>query len=276
MLRITNMQTVGHAISIASLVLILLTLVATPRPGFAADRESLQKRITELERQIVELRNRLDRLEKSVATPQPGIPSEVKSTGPSQITPDFQTISLQAWSELTSPETNLGLGPGLNHLRDIPFETGWKASTQCSYLPKQPTSFQLGMSISNPVDVYLLIQAGWGRKEYVGKQIGNVRIEFSGGSTIDTPLILGSNIRDWSRKDPAAVNTVSSDTSQPAWEGTTPDGTSGGMDILTITIPSNQLQSTLTGIQISDLSQSTIGNINPCIHLVALTAKYLH
>jgi len=31
----------------------------------------------------------------------------------------------------------------------------------------------------------------------------------------------------------------------------------------------------LKSIVISDVSQATAGNINPCIHLVALTAKHL-
>jgi hypothetical protein len=193
-----------------------------------------------------------------------------------QLIPDFQTISLQSFSELSSPETNLGLAPGRNYLLDIPFDTGWKASTQCSYLPNQPESFQLEASISNPTNVYLLIQAGWGLVKYDGMQIGNVRLGFSDGSNLDTPLTLGLNIRDWAWENPAAVNTVSSPESSPAWEGNAPDGTPGGMDVLTIDIPRSQSELTLTSIQIADQSWSTVGESDPCIHLVALTVKYLH
>lgn len=189
---------------------------------------------------------------------------------------DYQTLSLQRWSELKSPETNLGLAPGHNYLLDIPFDTGWKASTQCSHLLNQPASFQVDTSISNPVGVYLLLQAGWGLTKYNGKQIGNVHMGFSDGNTLDIPLTLGFNIRDWAWENPAAVHTASSSTLQPAWKGYAPDGTPGGMDILTIIVPNNQSQSTLTSVRISDLSQSTTGDVNPCIHLVALTVKYLH
>jgi len=187
---------------------------------------------------------------------------------------EFINISLKSYSELTEPETNLRLKPGLNYLLDIPFEIGWKASTQCSHLQHQPEAYQLNTNIKNPTEVYLLLQAGWGLVQYNGLQIGFVRLGFSDGSTFDTPLTLGDNIRDWAWESSAAVRTVSSPSSRPAWTGTAPDGTPGGMDILTISIPSGKQKLSLTSIVISDISQVTAGNINPCIHLVALTAKH--
>lgn len=212
------------------------------------------------------------------SNPQPASSTQVaQPTANTRLpTPHFQTLSLQHWSELTSPETNLGLAPGRNYLLGIPFDTGWKASTQCSHLPSQPESFQWETEIPNPVSVYLLLQAGWGLSRYDGERIGEVRLSFSDGSSVDTPLILGFNIRDWAWESGAAVNTVSSSTSQPAWQGNAPDGTPGGMDVLTIDVPSGQSQLTLTGVRVSDTSQSAIGEVNPCIHLVALTVEYLH
>lgn len=217
----------------------------------------------------------------TVMTPAPMPELTATSVQPSSavtstLVPVFQTISLQPWSELASPETNLGLPPGQHRLLEIPFVTGWTSSTQCSYSRARPEVIQVDTHISNPVGVYLLIQAGWGLTQYDGQQIGNVRLEFSDGSSFDTPLILGFNIRDWAWENPMAVNTASSLTLQPAWKGKAPNGTPGGMDILTIDIPDSQARSMLTKIEISDLSQSMIGDINPCIHVVALTVKNLH
>jgi len=189
-----------------------------------------------------------------------------------QMIEDFQTVSLESQSEMALPETNLGLASGLNYLLDIPFETGWKFSTQCSHMPERPTIVTINANISNPHYVYVLLQAGWGITAYQDIQIGNIRLNFSDGSFIDTSLSLGYNIRDWSRDDPQAVTTVFSTDLQSAWEGTAPDGRLGGMDILTIRIP--EKKDTLTNIEFSDVSQTTTGNMNPCIHVMAVTVKY--
>lgn len=188
---------------------------------------------------------------------------------------EFRTISLESYSELSSPETNLGLRPGINYLLDIPFEIGWSASTQCSHLPNQPESYQVNINVKNPTDVYLLEQAGYGFAEYNGVEIGSVRLNFSDESTLDTHLILGVNIRDWAWESSAVVRTTLSPSVRPAWTGSAPDGTPGGIDLLTIHIPNNQQVLNLTSVQIVDISQQTMGNINPCIHLLALTIKHI-
>jgi len=200
-------------------------------------------------------------------------PSPTNTPKPAQLVEDFQMLSLESQSEISAPETNLGLGPGLNYLIDIPFETGWKISTQCSHIQERPTTVTLNADVTAPQYVYLLLQAGWGIIEYRDKRIGNIRLNFSDGSSLDVSLTLGYNIRDWTRDDPQAVTTVFSTDLQSAWEGTAPDGRRGGMDVLTIRIPNKKDR--LTDIQISDVSQTTIGNINPCIHLMAVTVKYL-
>jgi hypothetical protein len=205
----------------------------------------------------------------------PTIPRPVSTAGPGHPVEDFQMLSLQSQSELTSPETNIGLGPGLNYLLGIPFETGWTASTQCSHLPERPAVIDLSTDVPNPVSVHLLLQTGWGMIRYADEQVGNVRLVFSDGSFFDVPLILGYNIRDWARSNPQAVTAVSSPSLRPAWEGIAPDGELGGMDVLTIEIPSEKTQLELTGVQVSDTSYTTTGDIDPCIHLVAATVEYL-
>ena len=197
-------------------------------------------------------------------------------------------ISLQSQSELKAPEANLELGQGLVNLPDsslsipdplsgkpliVPFDVGWKASTQCEYLSSRPENIQIETDISHPLKVYLLLQAGWGTEEYDGQRIGKVTLEFD-ESSIEIPLILGTNIRDWADRPPA-VTSVSSSSSQLAWEGTDPNGTPGRMDILINDIPRNYWPLTLKRIQIWDESLNSTGKLDPCIHLLAVTVRYL-
>ena len=156
----------------------------------------------------------------------------------------------------------------------MPFENGWTASTQCSHLRDRPTQIQIASNIALPTNVYLLLQAGWGLARYNGKQIGEVFLNFSDGRRLRIPLTLGFNIRDWARAEPQAVTTTSSPTVQPAWEGTD-NGKPGGMDMLTVDIPSDHSESELNNIQIVDISSATTGDVDPCIHLLAVTVKYL-
>ena len=186
---------------------------------------------------------------------------------------DYQRISLQ---NLGTPEnSNLGLNAGTNYLLDIPFDTGWTVTTQAADRPDLPAVIQIDRAIARPINVYLLFQAGWGMREFAGKEIGAVTLGFSDGRRIRAPLTLGFNIQDWSRSKSEAVNTATSPTLREAWRGTAPDGTTvGGMDMLTIEIPSEYRPVTLTSIQIADTSVATAGSQNPCIHLLAVTVEH--
>jgi len=98
-------------------------------------------------------------------------------------------------------------------LDNIPFDIGWKATTQSVYYSDNPTSFMIKeLNISRLVEVYILIQGGWAFKIYEGYRIGRIDLSFSTGEVISTELVLGNNIRDWSINDPSAVRTTNSDT----------------------------------------------------------------
>ncbi len=213
---------------------------------------------------------------------QPSLPpsSPIASIPPDNFEPspvpeiEYVYLDLQSYSELTEPETNLGLPPGTNSLLGIPFVNGWKATTQCTSMPDRPTSISVDTSISKPIEVYVLFQAGWGITPFNGQQIGAIDLYFSEGSHEET-LILGYNIRDWARNKSDAVSTLSSPMVTEAWRGTLPDGVIGGMDILTITIPNSYKQSTMTRFVLLDTTLTTTGNMNPCVHLLAVTLKHL-
>jgi hypothetical protein len=189
----------------------------------------------------------------------------------------FALVSLQKVANNQVPEENgLGLKPGKKNLPDIPFETGWTVTTQSSDFPSYKTSVPLDVNISNPKSVYLLFQAGWGFTEFAGKQIAKVSLRFGDGKVTEIPLVLGDNIRDWSRDDPSAVNTVTSPTVREAWQGTAPppDGRRGGVDLLTIDVPQEETGGILSNITLDDTSEATAGSLNPAVHLLGLTVQY--
>lgn len=199
----------------------------------------------------------------------------VEASPTPQLTEKFQMLSLESYSELSSPETNLGLAPGQYSASDIPFTVGWKTSTQCSHIPERPQSVFIEISIPNPRYAYFLLQAGWGWSKYRDKK-GEIIFHFADGSSATTSLSLGYNIRDWSRNnDSNVVTLVFSPDVFSAWEGTAPDVRKGGIDMLTIRIPADKASQTLSGIEILDLSESSVGDIDPCIHVIAVTVKYV-
>lgn len=187
----------------------------------------------------------------------------------------YQVLSLEPYSELSAPEINLGLAPGQYSTSDIPFEVGWKTSTQCSHIPERPQSIVIETNLPNPKYAYFLLQAGWAWERYRDKKIGEIVFHFSDNSISTNSLTLGYNIRDWSRdNDPSVITLVFSPDVKSAWEGNAPDGRLGGIDMLTIRIPTDKGHLKLTGVELIDSSEIVLGDVDPCIHLVAATIKY--
>lgn len=216
------------------------------------------------------------------STPQP----RDDATPPSLITIEpkhrnqFQEISLREISRLSQPETNLELLPGTNILNEIPFETGWKVSTQCEYLYNNPVSFTLPTKVPNPKYVYLLLQSAGTDKEFQGKEIGLVTLRFSNGRGATTQLLLGENIRDWAlNRSPQAVSTATSPQLTEGWQNTIyiqeeNRTVIGVMDILTIEIPNDYWSLQLESIEIKDTTAETIDKRDPCLHILGVTVGY--
>lgn len=184
-------------------------------------------------------------------------------------------VDISHLSELNRQEENLGLQPGENTLAGIMFETGWATTTECSHLPNQPRSLNFDTNISNPTNVYFLLQAGYGDYYRDQDKIGLLRLWFSDGSSISEDLVLGYNIRDWNWSNPYAVSKTTALNVQPGWAGQDSAGRAGGMDILTFAIPENQRGLELRRIEVLDLSHEITQDINPCIHILAITVDYL-
>jgi hypothetical protein len=183
----------------------------------------------------------------------------------------YTLVSLKNYSELSSQETNLGLPPGVHTMIGIPFENGWKATTKCNSTINLPIEYSLDVNVSSPLEVYFLIQAGWGLTDYANKEIGYLGLEFNGQESYSEPLVMGYNIRDWSRNKANAINTLTAPNVQEAWQGTLSDGVIGGMDILILKVPYQYQDSVLTKIVVADTSETTINNVDPCIHLLGIT-----
>jgi len=169
------------------------------------------------------------------------------------------------------PESgNLGLHAGITTLANIEFEFGWLATTQSQGDPNNPEAITLKVQqdIPNPSKVHFLLQASWAVG--LSQEFGGVRIIFADGRTINEPLKVGYNIRDWSQ-----VNTsLTAPNAQQAWEGVGWDGrTKGVVDMLTIDIPSDFRQSQITQIEIWDESVQKLNSPNPGIHVWAVTVE---
>ncbi len=194
---------------------------------------------------------------------------------------EYVSIPLAAITDQNeSDNNNLGLLPGIQYFPEepeIPFEVGSKATTQCRFARNSPTQIDIqNINIHKPAEVYILLQAGWALKSHSGKQIGEIVLGFSDGSSLRTSLTLGKNIRDWRLGNPAAVTTALSEHVKQVWVGwTETEQTLGRIDMLTIQLPDHYRKSTLSHIEIHDLSTESwsAGAIDPCIHLVAITVK---
>jgi KaiC/GvpD/RAD55 family RecA-like ATPase len=219
-------------------------------------------------------------------------PTSTSSPTPVLVT-DFYTVpitsALVSISEvksvgLVSEAENLGLEAGLRPLLGVPFDIGWKVTTQCSDPKRKDHPEKITFSfeeISNPQNVYVLLQGVATRQDYYGKVIGHIRLRFSSGWGDPEPLILGNNIRDWAMdRNPDNVTAVSSPDLRLAWTGPRDLGppenktVQGVIDMLTVAIPDHYRQEKLIDIEICDMTND-FGSMDPCMNILAITVEYL-
>jgi hypothetical protein len=164
---------------------------------------------------------------------------------------------------------NLGLQAGVMTLAGVDFEIGWLATTQSTGDPNNSDKIVLSVqSISDPSKVHFLFQGSWAVNS--GQEFGSIHIAFADGHTINEPLIVGYNIRDWSQ-----VSTLlTAPNAQQAWRGVGWDGrTEGVVDMLTVDVPTEYRQSQIVQIEIRDESAQKLNSSNPGIHLWAVTIE---
>ena len=136
---------------------------------------------------------------------------------------------------------------------------------------ERPTLVKVDANNLAVTKAHILLQAGQGSTEYAGQKIGEFVIIFADGYAYGEPLILGENIRDWRSAMPETyVNSATATNLQEAWRGKE-GNTDGRIDLLTITLPDALQNQPVREIQLIDTSAQTVGSINPCIHLIAIT-----
>lgn len=168
---------------------------------------------------------------------------------------------------------NLQLTPGYHVLAGIPIDFKYEIFTQNEGSSDYPQTLILPTNIQNPLAAYVLIQADWGYARFDGKQIGKIVFNFD-NSQFEYPLIMGLNIRDWTRGVfPAAVTEITSQDIVYAWEGTAPDGRAGGMDLLKVAIPPEYQSDKLTSIEIMDTSLETTGEATAGIRILSTSIE---
>jgi hypothetical protein len=112
------------------------------------------------------------------------------------------------------------------------------------------------MATSTPTAVYLLINTANGWTSFAGQTLGRVRLTFSDGTTRDTALIVGANVREWAQTS-GSVNTLTDPNAKNVWTGTNVNtGGAGVIDMLTIPVAATTAQ--LTGVTVTDTATSTL------------------
>ncbi len=113
-------------------------------------------------------------------------------------------------------------------------------------------------SAHKPLAVYLLLNSANSMVQFQGQTLGHVRVAFTDGSVLDTPLVLGSNIREWRvGAGSGFVTTATSPSDAPVWTGTATAAAGGGaavIDMLSLTLPATT--ASLTGVTVSNSAPS--------------------
>lgn len=175
---------------------------------------------------------------------------------------------------------NLGLSTIPNstkkqYLNGIPFEVGRQVNTLGCGNSNYGTTLSFQTSISDAKNVYILMQGGDTYVEYVNRKVGQIDLHFANNEPLATELIIGNNIRDWTRNYNPAQNIINTGIVSlmdvpEAWGNA--QGREGGMDILLIPITNPQ---TLQTINIFDTSEITMADVfnDPCLHIQAITVE---
>jgi len=127
----------------------------------------------------------------------------------------------------------------------------------------------LSLDYAQPQAVYLLINTSWTDAGFAGQTVGNVHLSFNDGSSQNTALVVGANIREWEYGVNWTANTLSSSTAASVWQDQAQlavGGAAATMDMLTIPVSS---AAHLTGVTVSDTNNSHMG-----ILVQGLTVQY--
>jgi hypothetical protein len=118
------------------------------------------------------------------------------------------------------------------------------------------------MNYDKPLAVYLLLNTSWTDAAFAGQTVGTVHLTYSDGTSRDTALVVGANIREWEYGISWTANTLSSSSTVPVWQGQGQAAVGGGMgtiDMLTVSAISTSPTAHLTGVTVSDTNSNHMG-----------------
>jgi hypothetical protein len=142
-----------------------------------------------------------------------------------------------------------------------------KVSSECTNYPEWPAEFFIPVNLSNPEEVYILLNAGY-TGDYEGKNIGRINMNFADGQKWSYNLVLGQNIREWRIYAETTVGTTSSPDLVEVYRGLTNKDDVGVIDMLKIVIPDEYRDRSLQSISIQDTFSG-----NPCFFFIGITVK---
>ncbi len=123
-------------------------------------------------------------------------------------------------------------------------------------------SMTLPMEVEEPRSVLLLLNSYDTWTAFDRAQLGTVGIGFDDGTWLETPLVIGENVREW-RQGGGTVNTATDAALEEVDRTTTSDGAAPAVtDLLTIPLPSDVWGKTLTSVTVTDTLLEDNGRTN--------------
>ena len=141
-----------------------------------------------------------------------------------------------------------------------------------------PSPLRFPTPLANVRSVYVLVGAGNGLSQYRGRPMGKIGLKFN-HATQWTSLVLGENIREWTRPNPSGLITqtqgVVTNASElgrfliDGWNDLTPTNDSGGFDRLEIPVSQPFRNDKLTQITLERINDLDAG-----FFVVAMTVEH--
>ncbi len=174
-------------------------------------------------------------------------------------TPPTTVYAPVALTQATVARTTFYVTPPASLLTSggVPFTLG-----NAYWLHNGDAPVSLSMNYDKPLAVYLLINTSWTDAIFAGKPVGTVHLTYSDGTSKDTALVVGANIREWEYGVSWTANTLSSSSTAPVWQGqgqAAQGGAMGTIDMLTIVAIPTSPRAHLTGVTVSDSYPAHMG-----------------
>jgi hypothetical protein len=169
-----------------------------------------------------------------------------------------------ALSQATVARTTLYVNPPASLLTSggVPFTLG-----NAYWLHYGDAPASLSMNYDKPLAVYLLLNTSWTDAAFAGQTVGVVHLTYSDGTSQDTALVVGANIREFEygitwKGISWTVDTLSSLSTAPVWQGQAQPALGGAtstIDMLTMAAIPTSPSAHLTGVSVSDTNNSHMG-----------------